>query len=141
MRPDPRHEALRWTEQARRDLAAARYNAEGGHHNVACYLAQQAAEKALKAVLYAAGAETVLGHSASDLAKSAATEDASLAVIAAAATRLDRYYIPTRYPNGLPGGIPADAFGADDAAHAIDDAEAVVRACAAAVEDVPRPPE
>ncbi len=24
--------------------------------------------------------------------------------------RLDRYYIPTRYPNGLPGGVPSQYF-------------------------------
>jgi len=23
------------------------------------------------------------------------------------AARLDQYYIPTRYPNGLPGGVPS----------------------------------
>ena len=28
---------------------------------------------------------------------------------------LDRHYIPTRYPNRLPGGIPAEAFDAEKA--------------------------
>jgi HEPN domain-containing protein len=28
----------------------------------------------------------------------------------ASAKKLDRYYIPTRYPNGLPGGIPSRYF-------------------------------
>jgi HEPN domain-containing protein len=28
---------------------------------------------------------------------------------------LDRFYIPTRYPNGLPDLTPAEAFTADDA--------------------------
>ncbi len=139
MRPDPRDEAERWIEQGRRDLAAARYLAEGGHHNVACYMAQQAAEKALKAVLYAAGADLVLGHSANDLARRAAAEHGALAAITPQATRLDRYYIPTRYPNGLPGGIPADAFGAEDAASAIGDAAAVLGACGDAIGGQPRP--
>lgn len=26
------------------------------------------------------------------------------------AKKLDRYYIPTRYPNGLPGGVPSRFF-------------------------------
>lgn len=30
--------------------------------------------------------------------------------------RLDRYYIPTRYPSGLPGGVPSRHF--DDPAEA-----------------------
>jgi len=28
----------------------------------------------------------------------------------ASAKKLDRYYIPTRYPNGLPGGVPSRYF-------------------------------
>jgi len=51
MRPDPRAEGERWLSQSERDLDDARYLREGGRHNLACYQAQQAAEKALKAVL------------------------------------------------------------------------------------------
>jgi len=32
---------------------------------------------------------------------------------------LDRFYIPTRYPNGLPGGIPAEVYLFGDAQQAI----------------------
>jgi HEPN domain-containing protein len=32
--------------------------------------------------------------------------------------KLDRYYIPTRYPNGLPGGIPSRVF--DDPEEALE---------------------
>ncbi|MEJ5375369.1 MAG: HEPN domain-containing protein [bacterium] len=39
---------------------------------------------------------------------------------------LDRFYIPTRYPNGLPGGIPALAFREKDAMEAIELAEKVI---------------
>lgn len=39
-------EADRWLEQARRDLDDARYAAQGKGWNLACFLAQQAAEKA-----------------------------------------------------------------------------------------------
>ena len=35
------------------------------------------------------------------------------------AASLDKYYIPTRYPNGLPGGIPAEAFIKEDSEHAL----------------------
>ena len=30
------------------------------------------------------------------------------------AKRLDDYYIPTRYPNGLPGEIPSDYYDDED---------------------------
>ena len=119
MRPEAMAEAARWLAQAERDLAAARDLARTGHHNVACFQAQQAAEKAAKAVLYARGAEDVFGHSVRELLRSAAASAPALAALDDAAMRLDRLYIPTRYPNGLPGGIPADAFSAADATEAI----------------------
>lgn len=133
MRPDPRAEGARWLLQSERDLDAARYLREGGRHNLACYQAQQAAEKALKAVFYANGEETVLGHSAVVLVAAAGEIAPDLRTVADAARRLDRFYIPTRYPNGLPGGIPADAFDERDAAGAIADAEAVVATCRSAL--------
>ena len=39
---------------------------------------------------------------------------------------MDKYYIPTRYPNGLPGGIPSEAFDKDDAQEAISLTESVL---------------
>jgi len=39
---------------------------------------------------------------------------------------LDKYYIPTRYPNGLSGGIPAEAFDEDDARKALEMARGVI---------------
>jgi HEPN domain-containing protein len=103
-------EAERWLEQARRDLGDARYAAAGSRWNLACFLAQQAAEKALKAYLFSRGAEAVWGHSVAELCQDAAAHDAEFEAIRAEAAALDQYYIPTRYPNGLPGGIPADAY-------------------------------
>jgi len=41
-------------------------------------------------------------------------------------TPLDKYYIPTRYPNGLPGGLPSEAFSRGDAEMAIAMAEKVL---------------
>jgi hypothetical protein len=36
---------------------------------------------------------------------------------------LDQYYVATRYPNGLPGGTPFEAFGERQAREAIAAAE------------------
>jgi HEPN domain-containing protein len=44
---------------------------------------------------------------------------------------LDKYYIPTRYPNGLPGGIPKDAFDKVEAERAVDIARRAADAVAA----------
>ena len=39
---------------------------------------------------------------------------------------LDQYYVPTRYPNGLPGGIPSDVYTRTQAAEAVEVARQVV---------------
>jgi len=44
------------------------------------------------------------------------------------ASVLDKYYIPTRYPNGLPGGIPSSAFDKTDAERAITLATELIEA-------------
>lgn len=42
-----------------------------------------------------------------------------------AARRLDRHYIPARYPNSFDRGIPREYYTAEDARQAIADAETV----------------
>lgn len=123
---DPRGEAKRWLEQARRDLEAAEGIFAQGYWWVACFQAQQAAEKAVKAFLYGVGERMVLGHSVAELAKKATDYDDSFADMKAQAAALDRFYIPTRYPNGLPGGIPADSYSEGDARQALEMARAVL---------------
>ena len=60
-------DAERWLAQARRDLDDARFAERGARWNLACFFAQQAAEKALKAFLYGRGAEAVWGHLVAEL--------------------------------------------------------------------------
>jgi HEPN domain-containing protein len=112
-------EAGRGLAQARRDLDDARFAASGERWNLACFLSQQAAEKALKAYLYAQGAEAVWGHPVAERCASVAAHDRPFAALGADAAALDQYYIPTRYPNGLPGDIPADVYTRADADRAL----------------------
>lgn len=119
MRRKARDEGRRWFLQALRDLDDAKYLSDGGRHNVACFLAQQAAEKALKAFLFFAGAEAVWGHSVAELCHDVAEMNPEFEGLLKIAGPLDKYCIPTRYPNGLPGGIPADAFTEGDAQMAL----------------------
>jgi len=51
-----------WFAQAERDLEQARASQRDGRHEWACFAAQQAAEKAVKAVHYRRGARAVIGH-------------------------------------------------------------------------------
>ena len=119
MRPDPKAEGLRWLRQAEHDLSDADYSRAGGRYSLACFLCQQAAEKALKAFLYSQGAEQVLGHSVSELATECGNLDGEFRALKPKAAPLDHYYLPTRYPNSLPGGIPAEAFDENDAHRAL----------------------
>jgi HEPN domain-containing protein len=73
----------------------------------------------LKGFLYARGAEQVLGHSVADLAAECATLEATFDRLRPGAAPLDQYYVPTRYPNSLPGGIPAEAFDESDGRRAL----------------------
>ncbi|KXG77389.1 hypothetical protein AN618_11170 [Fervidicola ferrireducens] len=72
MRRSGMEEGKRWLEQAKEDLKWARMLAEQGGYHIACFLAQQVAEKAIKAFLYAMGETIVPGHSVNVLARKAA---------------------------------------------------------------------
>lgn len=129
-------EGRRWLEQAHADLAAARWNEQGGFHSVACFWSQQTAERALKAYLYFRGERRVFGHSVLELAEECARLDPEFGLLSEEIALLDRYFIPTRYPNGLPGGVPAKVYKAEEAQQAIHLAEKTV---ALAVRKIPPP--
>lgn len=52
----------------------------------------------------------MIGHSVEALCRWAAEFDADFEALREAAAPLDGYYIPTRYPNGLPDSIPARVY-------------------------------
>lgn len=93
---------------------------------MACFLAQQVAEKALKAFLYARGQEVVLGHSVERLSREAAEWEPSMKAGARRWAVLDSYYVPTRYPNSGPGNIPTRVYTAEAAQGAVALAREVV---------------
>ncbi len=119
MRKDPLEEGRRWLRQAMEDLRWARHLVEQGAYHLACFLAQQVAEKALKAFLYAQGEEVVLGHSVQRLCVAAAGYAPEFQEYARSWSILDGYYVPTRYPNGLPDGIPSEVYTRAAAAEAV----------------------
>lgn len=105
---DPLTEAARWLTQARDEYEDAEELRQRQRFYLALFHFQQAAEKALKALLYARTEDRRIfwTHSILELVEAAATVDPSMAELRVA-SRLDQYYIPTRYPNGLPGGVPS----------------------------------
>lgn len=123
----PEAEADRWLRSAREDLAYAHHAASGGFHAPACFHAQQAAEKALKAVHYRRGARAVIGHSVRALIETLATRESALDSLLDSARELDLLYVPTRYPNGLDAGTPGDAFSAAQSDRALGLAGRIVK--------------
>jgi len=126
MRNEPLDEGRRWLRQAQQDLGWARHLAGQGANHLACFLAQQVTEKALKAFLYAQGQDIVLGHSVARLCAAAAAFEPEFEPHGQRWSILDGYYFPTRYPNGLPDGIPAEVYTQAAAVDAVSLAEEAV---------------
>ncbi len=116
-----------WIVQAQSDLEAATANSEAGRHALACFLAHQAAEKAVVAFIYNHGAEHVWGHALADLCEDAKAFDPSFEFVKSVAGLLDRHDIGARYPQTLTGGAPCEAYEALDADRALEIASEILR--------------
>ena len=117
-----------WFLQARRDLENARYELKGGYYEWACFLSQQAAEKAVKAVFQRLGAEA-FGHSVASLLKKLSERIRVPEELIEVAKELDKAYIPTRYPNAHPEGPPYEAYTRTEAERLISHAERILEFC------------
>lgn len=130
---DSAAEASRWWLQAENDLAFARVALRERFHAQACFVAQQTAEKAVKAIAYGLGERAVLGHSIVVLIDRYGDRVAGLPELRRDAGILDQYYVPARYPNGLPGGAPFETFDEPQAAAAVAAAERFLQLAARAL--------
>ena len=116
---DSAAEAERWSRTAEDDLKFAHLALETGFYHKACFHSQQSGEMAIKAVAYGLGERVVLGHSVAELVKRYADRVPGLGDLSRDASLLDQYYISTRYPNGLPGGVPSESYSEPQATSAI----------------------
>ena len=115
-------EAKRWILQAEDDLKFVEWVLkENVFFDKGCFVSQQAGEKALKSCLYASGERRVLGHSLFEMVIDLIKKDRIFEEIRNEAKRLDRFYITTRYPNGLPGGSPFQIYTKEDLERACED--------------------
>lgn len=116
-----RYEAERWLVTAEEDLRAAEVLLRAGLFAQACFYTQQSGEKAVKALWYLVDADP-WGHSIQKLVmefpekqrlpnRERWIEQAAL---------LDKFYIPTRYPNGLPDLTPGQVYTRADAERGLD---------------------
>lgn len=94
----------RWLDFAEEDLRTAELALKEGIWNQACFHAQQCAEKALKALLASRGLAPPRTHKIADLISLLGAEASP--DFANDLYYLDAFYIPTRYPDALPGSLP-----------------------------------
>ena len=83
--------------EASYDLKAVRWNIQGGFYDTACFLAQQAGEKALKSILYYQGARrtALLTHSLLEMTQEAVKKLSSVgSLFGEARARLALYPFP-----------------------------------------------
>lgn len=128
-----REEAIRWFEEAEYDIGAAKDNLDKARYNWACFIAQQAAEKAIKSIYILRGESAERVHSIAVLIKGDAKRQITgipeMAVDLESAMELDRHYIPTRYPNGVPFGKPYEFYSEEKAKECIECAERLISNC------------
>jgi len=115
-----------WLRQAKRDLEQARDSARAGRHEWACFAAQQAAEKAVKA-LHLNRAEEAWGHVVAKLLAELPASAQPPEDLIERARVLDAYYIAPRYANSHPEGAPFEHYGKLQSAEAIRHAGAILR--------------
>ncbi len=121
-------DAGRWLAQSLADRETIDVLYHGERFYMVCFLSQQAAEKALKAFLYAQGVDPVFGHSVAHLCDRCAAYDSSFKELKPKVKNLDQFYIEARYPNGLPDQVPAEFYDRHDAQVAIEMVDRVLTA-------------
>jgi HEPN domain-containing protein len=97
-----------WFNQAVRDLEQAEDSQRAKRYEWACFAAQQAAEKAVKALHLHLGQEAwghVIAKLLQELPKDVPEELIEKGRV------LDNFYIPSRYPNSHPQGSPFEHYG------------------------------
>ncbi len=113
---DPRE----WLNRARSNLLRSRAILPGVYLEDLCFDAQQAAEKAIKAVFIARGVDFPFVHDLARLLALLRQSGESIPPEVADATELTQYSVVPRYPGAT------EPVSAEDHRHAVASAEAVV---------------
>ena len=114
-----------WLRQAERDLEQAEDSRRAGRHEWACFAAQQASEKAVKALHLKLGQEA-WGHVVARLLHELPRAAAAPQELIEKGRVLDTFYIPPRYPNSHPEGPPFEHYGKLQSEEAIGHAGAIL---------------
>ena len=102
--------AMDWFNQAVRDLEQAQDSQQAERHEWACFAAQQAAEKAVKALHLHLG-QGAWGHMVARLLQELPESTTVPQQLIEKGRVLDNFYIPARDPNSHPEGAPFEHYG------------------------------
>ena len=115
----------RWYKQGLYDLKAAEDSMESENYEWACFQAQQSGEKALKSFLFLNRKRNIFTHSIKKLMEECGEINKEFSILRRAKL-LDQYYVPTRYPNGLPDEIPHEFYNKEDAKKCVKYARKII---------------
>ena len=115
----------RWLAFAREDLRIAELALNEGLYNQVCFHSEQCVEKVLKAWLAKKGKKIPRTHRMADLLTLIPAN--VVAGMAEEILLLDRFYIPTRYPDALPGSLQEGMPNKQEAQETLDIATKVLR--------------
>lgn len=101
--------SLDWLRQADRDFEQAMDSRHAERHEWACFAAQQAAEKAVKALHLHTGQEA-WGHVIAQLLEELPETIDVPELLVEKGSVLDNFYVPSRYPNGHSTGAPFEHY-------------------------------
>lgn len=117
-----------WLSFAREDLRMAELAMSACIYNQVCLHSQQCVEKAIKALIARQERLVPRTHRLTDLLEVLGLEPNPLEQMTADIRLLERYYIPTRYPDALPGSVATGLPDETDAQEAIEVARRVMEA-------------
>jgi len=121
------NDSRRWLKQSEADIKAAEGSRKNKNYEWACFQSHQASEKALKSLYFNYSADP-WGHSVVKLINDFPEKKIKKEIdkLLAKARELDKLYIPTRYPNGLPELTPSEAYSDEEAGRAIESSKAII---------------
>lgn len=112
--------AKQWLEKAEDDLEVAKITLRRKYYAHVCFLAQQCIEKSLKGYLVHASNAYPRTHKLVDLLGECVSQNLDFNQFLPGCIIIDQYYIPTRYPDGIPGGGPGGLPDHSEAKEAIE---------------------
>jgi len=115
-----------WFEEALDDYATAEDLFRLKRYSKVCYFCHQACEKILKALMIKKLKRYDPIHSVAELLRRLSTVLNVPEDLITKGEKLDRYYIPTQYPNAWPWGAPYKHYNEDDAKEALSYAKEVI---------------